>query len=84
VLGQLEELRLLAAEPLGQQSLDHDHGAFVVADHVLEEEAVELGAARALELGELVGGEHAGHQLGVIDVLAACVGDGRALADTLQ
>ena len=50
------------AEPgCSVQRLDHLHGAFVVLDHELEEQAVEVRAVRGRERGHLLGRGHAFH-----------------------
>jgi hypothetical protein len=51
VLGQLEELRLLTADTLGQQLLDHRDGTLVVADHVLQEQPITLDEQTEAKVG---------------------------------
>src|SRR5215213_10395772 len=62
VRGQLEYALLLRGAGRVEQLLHHRHGALVVLDHEAEEQAVELGAARGIELLHLLLGEHARHQ----------------------
>src|SRR5256885_3669936 len=52
---------LFAPALRAEQLVHHGDGTLVVLDHELEEQPVELGTPRAVELRQLVEGQHAGH-----------------------
>ncbi len=62
VRGEAEDGSRLRRARRGVQVGDHDERALVVADHILEEEPVEVGAGRGGELRHLVRREHPGHE----------------------
>jgi hypothetical protein len=58
-----EDVKLLSGALCAEELVDHGQCALVMLDHEGQEQAVELRAARAIQLGHLLGGEHAGHEV---------------------
>src|SRR4029450_13877676 len=57
VRGELEYVFVLASAGRSEERVHHRDGAFVVLDHVLQEQPVEVGPAGGVELLELLGRE---------------------------
>ena len=60
---ELEQHRIVSRARLFEQFLDHGHRAFVVRDHQLKEQPVEIGSRGGGEVGHLLRCRHAGHAL---------------------
>src|SRR5690606_37985586 len=65
VRGEAERILVLRGAVRREQRADHRDRAFMVLDHVLQEQAVELRPACRLQLPDLLRREHAGHRRSV-------------------
>src|SRR6266851_2915815 len=63
---ELEDGFFLSRAAHAEELAHHGDGALVVPDHKREEQAVEFGASRAVQLPQLLGGQHPGHHDRVI------------------
>src|SRR5439155_23478169 len=67
--GEREDFGFLSGAWRREELLHHDQGAFLVFDHELQEEPIELGALRGGEMTHFVRREHAGHERGTLHVV---------------